>query len=226
MLATAHHRDPVAAARDGDEGAFRILVEPHRDRLHSRCYRILGSRHDADDALQETLMRAWRGLPGFAEERALGPWLYRIATNASLDVLEKRRRLPPVDSEAEPELVDASAAGDAPVSPAERYERHEALEQALIAVLRHLPVRQRAALILSDALGLSGPEAADALDTTTASVYSALQRARKLVDRVPSQDEHAALQAVDDPQLKTDVERLRAAMARADLGAILAILEG
>ena len=219
MLATRHtsDHDLVEAARDGDDAAFGLLVEAHRDTLRSRCRRIVGSPHDAEDALQETLVRAWRGLPGFADGRAVAPWLNRIATNASLDVLAKRRRLPPVDDDIALDSVGAGAP-----SPAARYEQREELEQALVAVMRHLPARQRAALILSDALGLSAREAADALDTTTASVYSALQRARKLLDETAVDEEPSLV--LEDPVLRADVQRLTAAMERADVGEIVTTL--
>ena len=170
-----HERDLVEAAREGDEHAFRRLVEPHQDRLHSRCFRVLRSEHDADDALQETLVRAWRGLPGLDRERSVGPWLYRIATNSSLDALDRRRRSVPVDASADPDDEAAAAA-----SPAARYEQREALRRTVTDVLDHLPDRQRDALVLN-ALGFSAGESAQALHTTTTSIYSALQRARKVI---------------------------------------------
>ena len=219
MFATLPPRDAdlVDAARSGDDRAFRALIEPHREDLRSRCRRILGSPDDADDALQDTMVRAWRGLPGFADGRALAPWLYRIATNASLDALARRRRLPPVDPDAVPDALNGS------ISPAAEYEQREDLERALVAVMRHLPARQRAALILSDALGLSAREAAEALDTTATSVYSALQRARKQLDDRGRDD--TSLHALGDPELRADVERLTAAMARADVREVLSTLK-
>jgi RNA polymerase sigma-70 factor (ECF subfamily) len=178
MVHAGHTREQklVEAARRGDERAFRRLVEPHQDRLRSRCYRVLRSQHDADDALQETLVRAWRGLDGLDGNGAVGPWLHRIATNSSIDALHRRRRSVPVDASADP---DATSAG-ATASPAVRYEQREALEAVFATVVNHLPERQRDALIL-DALGYSAGEAAQALDTTRTSVYSALQRARAAI---------------------------------------------
>jgi RNA polymerase sigma-70 factor (ECF subfamily) len=173
-------RDLVEAARRGDEHAFRRLVEPHQARLRSRCYRVLRSQHDADDALQETLIRAWRGLHRLDRERSVGPWLHRIATNSSLDALDRRRRMVPIDASADP---DAQAAARA-ASPAVRYEQREALQRAFTEVLDELPERQRDAVVL-DALGYSAGETARALDTTRPSVYSALQRARKVIAEAP-----------------------------------------
>jgi RNA polymerase sigma-70 factor, ECF subfamily len=168
----------IEAARGGDERAFGLLVAPHRDRLRARCYRVLHSDEDADDALQDTLVRTWRGLQSFAGGN-VAPWLHRIATNASLDALERRRRSVPIDSSADADAVAAVA------SPAARYEQREALELAYVATTEALQPRQRAALILKEALGFSADDAAEALGTTRTSVYSALQRARKAIDEEP-----------------------------------------
>jgi RNA polymerase sigma-70 factor, ECF subfamily len=170
----------VEAAQRGDEHAFRRLIEPHRDRLRSRCYRVLRSQDDADDALQETLVRAWRGLRGLDHDRSVGPWLHRIATNSSLDALDRRRRTVPIDSSADP---DAEAAGRSS-SPAIRYEQSEAVMRTFTDVIQHLPDRQRKAVVL-DALGFTPRETARALNTTRPSVYSALQRARKVIGESP-----------------------------------------
>ncbi len=211
-------QDLVDAARRGDDLAFERLIDPHRGMLRARCYRILGSDHDADDAFQEALVRAWRGLHRFDRTGALGPWLYRIATNAALDVLDKRRRGPVMVDRPETE-------GPASAIPSVSYEQREDLELAVAAVLKHLSPRQRAALVLSDALGLSGREAARALDTSTASVNSALQRARQVVgDRIPEQDAEPALHSLDDAELRADVERFAQAVERDDVGAVVTLL--
>src|SRR5919204_5907590 len=192
--------DLLAAARRGDEGAFRRLVEPHRRDLQAHCYRMLGSLHDAEDALQDALLRAWRGLDGFEGRASLRTRLHRIATNACLDLAARRpKRVLPLDYgppsdphdgpgetlvesvwvEPYPDvrlgLVDALAGPDA------RYEQRESVELAFVAALQHLPASQRAVLILRDVLGFSAREAADALETSVASANSALQRARDAV---------------------------------------------
>src|SRR5436190_6777485 len=185
----ADERALIEGARRGDGDAFGRAVEPYRPELHAHCYRLLGSVHDADDALHDVLLRAWRGLPGFDDRRPLRPWLYKIATNVCLDLAARRpRRWLPVDHR--------SAGGDEPVwvepypdeqlglpggyaSPEARYEQREAVELAFIAALQHLPAQQRAVLILRDVLGFSAREAAGVLDTTPASVHSVLQRARQ-----------------------------------------------
>ncbi len=222
-----HEQQLVEAARRGDPHAFGRLVEPHRDRLRSRCLQVLRSDQDADDALQDALVRAWRGLHGFDGSGAVGPWLHRIATNSSLDTLQRRRRTVPIDPAADPETTDAGEVSTTrgSESPAARYEQREALELAFVVALEILPARQRAALILSEALGFSAREAAEALDTTTTSVYSALQRARRVVeDRRPERSEQTALSALDDEELRAAGERFARAMERADVETILAMV--
>ena len=185
----------LEAAVAGDEHAFRRLVEPHRAGLQAHCYRMLGSLHDADDALQDTLLRAWRGLPGFGGQLLLRPWLYKIATNVCLNVIARRprRQLPtergsPAHQSDDPGQPDTESAWIEPypdeqlgvvdgyAAPEARYEQREAVELAFIVALQHLPARQRAVLILRDVLGFSTREVATTLNTTSASVNSALQR--------------------------------------------------
>src|SRR4051812_34990681 len=144
-------RGLLAAARAGDERAFRLLVEPYRRALQAHCYRMLGSPHDAEDLTQETLLRAWRSLERFERRAALRTWLYRIATNACLDELERRPRqaepvLPFPDDDERAQLEAESAAGV--VDPAARYALRESLELAFLTAIRRLPGRQRAVLIL------------------------------------------------------------------------------
>jgi RNA polymerase sigma-70 factor (ECF subfamily) len=163
-------------------------VEPHRAELRAHCRRILGSPDDAEDALQETLVRAWRGLGRFERRSSVRRWLYRIATNASIDVMRRRGpRVVRIDdgfgagahgrSDETVEIQDKSPGPDA------RYEQREDVKLALEAAQRILPPTQRAVLILREVLGYSAAETADVLDTSVASVNSALQRARGTLGR-------------------------------------------
>jgi RNA polymerase sigma-70 factor (ECF subfamily) len=234
----------LEAARGGDENAFRRLVEPHRRELHAHCYRMLGSLHDAEDALQDTLLRAWRGLSRFERRSSLRSWLYTIATNSCLDLIARRpRRLLPTDYGPAGDPDDES---DAPIvesvwvepypderfdlehgfaAPDARYERREAVELAFIAALQHLPPRQRAVLILRDALGFSGREVAESLQTTVGSVNGALHRARKAVEeRLPDESQQATLRALGDDGIREVVEPYLEAWERGDLETIVAML--
>ena len=237
-------RNLLAAARDGDEHAFSRLVEPHRGELHAHCYRMLGSLHDAEDALQDALLRAWRGLGRLAARDALRPWLYRIATNTCLDLIARRpKRLlaadhgpatDPHDGPGEP-LVESVwvepypderlGLDDGYAGPEARYERRESVELAFIAALQHLPARQRAALILREVLGFSAREVADSLQSSTASVNSALQRARRTLDeRLPERSQQATLRALGDRRLREVVEGYMRAWERGDVDAVTAML--
>jgi RNA polymerase sigma-70 factor, ECF subfamily len=235
--------DLLHAARAGNEDAFGALVEPYHRALHAHCYRMLGSVDDAEDALQDVLLRAWRGLAGFEGRSSLRSWLYTIATNACLKLIERRRRLvlpvdygPPTDPHDDPaeplvESVwiepypDDLGLADAVAGPEARYEQRESIELAFIAALQLLPARQRAVLILSDVLGFSGAEVAAALDTTPASVYSALQRAHKSIDaRLPQRSQQATMRALGDDALREIVDGFVAAWERGDVDAIAAML--
>jgi RNA polymerase sigma-70 factor (ECF subfamily) len=219
----------VAGLSGGEEDAFRSLIEPHRRELHAHCYRMLGSLHDAEDALQNTLLRAWRALPTFRGRSSLRVWLYRIATNVCLDAIASRpKRVLPIDygPPTSPDDADealARAAGDA--TPQACYERREALELAFIAALQHLSARQRAVLILRDVLGFSAREAAASLDTTVASVNGAVLRARRTVkERLPEPSQHATAQRLGDRRMRAIVERFADAIERGEIEAILALL--
>ena len=170
----------LAAAQAGDELAFRRLVDPYRRALEVHCYRMLGSPHDAEDVVQDTLLRAWRALDRFQPRAAFQTWLYRIATNACLDELERRPRRPePIQPFPDSPLDE----GASPTyDPAARYAIREGMELALLRAIQELPARQRAALILRDVLGWTSPEVAELLDSTVAATNSALQRARATIE--------------------------------------------
>jgi RNA polymerase sigma-70 factor, ECF subfamily len=229
------------AGRDGDQQAYGELVEPYRGELHAHCYRMLGSTHDADDALQEALLRAWRGLDRFEGRSSLKSWLYRIATNVCLRLIERRpQRILPIDDPpgTDPHGPLSDPVDDTPwlepypglpesglAAPEARYERRESVELAFVAALQHLPARQRAVLILRDVLGFSGEEVAAQLETTPASVYSALQRAHRTVDeRLPARTQQAALGALGDERLRRLVAAYADAWERGDVGAVVAML--
>jgi RNA polymerase sigma-70 factor (TIGR02960 family) len=201
----------LTRARAGDEHAFRELTESHRRELQLHCYRILGSVQDAEDALQETMLSAWRGLDGFEERSSLRAWLYTIATNRCLNVLrdgarrpQERRPLPfqPPEPTRYGEVAwlepypDALLEGlpDAAPGPEARYETRETVALAFVTSLQRLPPRQRAVLVLRDVLGYRAAEVASMLDTSEASVNSALQRARATLDtQAPPSRERAPL---------------------------------
>ena len=236
-------QDLLAAARAGDEDAFARIVEEHRLPLHAHCYRMLGSLQDAEDALQETFLRAWRGLSEFGGRSSLRTWLYRIATNVCIDASSRRskRMLPmavgPVSqtNDVDPPLAESTwlepypdemlGIPDGYAAPGARYEQREAVELAFVASLQHLPANQRAVLILRDVLGFSAKEVAERLDTSVASVNSALQRARKAVDeRLPERSQQATLRSLGDERVRELVEAYVDAWSRRDVDAIAALL--
>ena len=224
----------LTAARAGDEHAFGRLVEPHRRELHAHCYRMLGSVHDAEDALQETLLRAWRGLERFEGRSSLRSWLYTIATNASLKQLERRpKRVVPTDfgpasehgAELGAPLAESVWLEPYPTGPEDSYEVRESLELAFIAAVQRLPARQRAVLLLREVLGFSAAEVAEALDTSVASVNSVLQRARKAIEeRLPQQSQQATLRTLGNEAVRTVVRNYMAAWERGDIDAVVAML--
>jgi RNA polymerase sigma-70 factor (ECF subfamily) len=235
--------DPdLARARAGDDAAFDRLVAPLRRELHAHCYRMLGSTHDADDALQDALVRAWRGLARFEGRASLRSWLYTVATRTCLTAAERRgRRALPVDLGSS---SDRAVRGDAPLhevawlgpypdgdltggpaGPHARYEQREAVELAFVAALQHLPGNQRAALLLFEVLGFSAAEIAAVMDTSTASVNSALQRARKIVaEKVPDRSQQKTLRDLDDGRMHRIVADYSAALERGDTDALVALL--
>ncbi len=232
----------LAAAKDGDEDAYAELVGVHRPALHAHCYRMLGSVPDAEDALQEALLRAWKGLPRFEGRSSLRSWLYTIATNACLKAIERRpTRVLPVDygppgdphRELDQPLVESvwmqpypdERLADVESTPDARYEQREAVEIAFVAALQHLPAKQRAVLILRDVLGFSGAEVAEALELSPAAVYSALQRAHKTVDeKLPAQSQQATLASVGDQKVRSLITKYVDAWERADVEGIVELL--
>ena len=215
----------LEAARAGDLGAFDALVTGHRRALHLHCYRMLGSYHDAEEATQETMLRAWRGLGTFQGRAPLRHWLYRIATTTCLNVLTARTRVPAGLAEAPyltpypDELLDQLPFADA--DPAAVAERRESVALAFVAALQCLPATQRAALILRDVLGWQAAEVADLLDTTVAAVNSSLQRARATIrDTTPRQTAGRSLAERD----REVVERFMTAWRRCDIPALAALL--
>src|SRR3954447_8760154 len=217
----------VSTASAQDEAAFHRLVEPHRRELHAHCYRMTGSVHDAEDALQDALLRAWRALPRFEGRSSPRSWLYRIATNTCLDLIARRpKRVLPIDHApagdphanvtpplaesvwVEPYPDERLGLEDGYAAPEARYDRRESVELAFVAALQHLPPNQRAVLIMREVLGFSAKEVGDALDTTTASVNSAMQRARATVeDKLPERSQQQTLRTLGDEKVRELVER-------------------
>jgi RNA polymerase sigma-70 factor, ECF subfamily len=231
----------LAAARRGDDDAYRLLVQPFRRELEVHCYRMLASVHDAEDAVQETLVRAWRGLARFEARSSLRTWLYTIATNTCLRLSEQRRRRAlPVD------LMEPAAHGETPgrplvesvwvepfagetdvgyAAPDARYEQREAVELAFVAAVQHLPAQQRAALILRDVLGFSARETATLLSTTEPAANSLLQRARKTTEeRLPPQSQQATLRTLGDDAVSDVVGRYMQAMESGDVDEVVSLL--
>lgn len=233
--------DPdLARARDGDDAAFTRLVGPLRRELHAHCYRMLGSAFDADDALQEALVRAWRGLARFEGRSSLRSWLYTVATRTCLDAVAARgRRALPMDLGPSSERVVVGdtplneiawlgpypdgGLGDGRLGPAASYEQREAVELAFVAACQHLPGNQRAALLLFEVLGFSAAEIATMMDTSTASVNSALARARKTLEaKIP--EWQRTLRAVDDERVREIVAAFSGALERRDANALVGLL--
>ncbi len=230
----------LTRARAGDEAAFRELTDPYRRELQLHVYRIVGSAHDAEDLLQETLLAAWRGLAGFEARASVRAWLYRIATNRSLDALRASRRRPggllqladapeptrrtePLWLEPYPDVLLDGIPDDAP-GPDARYEAKEAVALAFIVGLQHLPPQQRAVLVLRDVLGFRASEVAEMLDTTAASANSLLRRARAAFDeRLPATGRERA--PLPDSRLEREVVgRFADAVEAGDVDGMVALL--
>jgi RNA polymerase sigma-70 factor (TIGR02960 family) len=235
--------DLLTRARGGDSGAFQELIEPYRRELLVHCYRMLGSFQDAEDALQDTLLDAWRGLGRFERRASIRTWLYRIATNRCLNALRSASRRPakewdiPNVEPPEPtgfgEVVwlepfpDSLFEGalDAPLGPEARFEQSESISLAFVTALQVLPPRQLAVLILRDVLGFHADEVAGILDTTVESVTSALKRARATLERrfPPAADREPA-PAPGSPTEDAIVAKFVDAWESADVDALVALL--
>jgi len=230
-----------AAAAAGDAEAFQRLAAPHRRELTVHCYRMLGSLDDAEDAVQETLLKAWRRLAGFEGRSSVRAWLYRIATNVCLDALDHRARrilpaaiagpadpgTPPAPDDPEmpwlqpyPDVLLETADPDPDADPVAAIVRREHIELAFVAAIQYLPARQRAALLLREVIGFSAAETAGLLDTSPAAVNSALQRARATLDtNLPPKARHRP--TGDEAEL---VGRYLRAWRAADVPALVALL--
>jgi RNA polymerase sigma-70 factor, ECF subfamily len=227
----------------GDESAFAELAGRYRAELRAHGYRLTGSLDDADDAVQEGLLRAWRGLPGFEGRGSMRSWLYAIVTNAALDVIRhrSRRELPvafgpsadPGDG-LDPPLTDESWLEPFPddwlmshtlAFPEARYEQRESVELAFLLALQHLPPLQRSVLLLREVVGFSTAEIARQLGTSTQAVNSALQRARTAArTRLPSRSQQSVLRALGDERTRAIVEQYADAIERADLDTLISML--
>jgi RNA polymerase sigma-70 factor (ECF subfamily) len=243
MTTRVDENELLKRARDGDEAAFGELAESYRGELRAHCYRMLGSVHDAEDTVQNVMLRAWRGLSGFEGRSSVRSWLYSIATNAALDTAGHRsRRELPVDFGPAAALggeVDAAVmdpvwlepypdrwlTGDMSPSPEARYEQRESVELAFMTALQFLPPLQRAVLILREVVGFSAAETASQLGTTVPSVTSALQRARVTVgERLPARSQQSVLRELGDERIADIAARYADAIERGDADTLISML--
>lgn len=227
----------LVAAAGGDEEAFRVLAEVHRPALHLHCYRLLGSVHDADDAVQETLLRAWSSLGRYEPRSALAAWLHTIATNVCLTALGRRARRREISATAlqetvwrerllhlEPypnrllDLLEDTAPG-----PEALYQQREAVELAFVTAVQLLPPKQRAVLVLRDVLGWSAKETAEALDDSVPAVNSALQRARATLERARNLGARAHAPAAGERE-RALLQRFMTAWDAVDIDGLVALL--
>jgi RNA polymerase sigma-70 factor, ECF subfamily len=224
----------MSATADTD-AEFQKLVEAHRGELHAHCYRMTGSVHDADDALQDATLRAWRALDQYARRSTFRAWLYAIVTNTCLNVIRSRpiRVLPldygpsrGVDDDFGLPPLEALWVEPYPdVGPEATFEQRESIELAFVAALQYLPANQRAALILREVLGFPAKEVASMLDTSAASVNSALQRARATLDsELPDRSQQATLQSLGDDELSRIVGSYVDALEAGDVDEVVALL--
>jgi RNA polymerase sigma-70 factor, ECF subfamily len=209
------------------EDEFAELAAAHQSELRAHCYRMLGSVQDAEDALQEALVRAWKGIDRFEGRGSVRSWLYSIATNTALDIARHRSRLaaPLTDLPWLEPFPDHWLAPSSPPSPEARYENRESVELAFVAAVQHLPPLQRAALLLREVVGFSAAEIAGLLGTSAASVTSALQRARVTVaTRLPASSQQSALRMLGDQRTRDIVRRYADAMESGDIETLIGLL--
>ena len=213
--------------------AFDTLVAPLSDQLLAHCYRMLGSIHDADDALQDTMLRAWKSFPGFDGRSELSTWLYRIATNASLDVISRNaRRVLPVDLTADEtrgaeavRWIEPFAHVSGPEGPEAAAVRRESVELAFVTALQILPANQRAVLLLRDVLAFSADDTAEILGASVASVTSSLQRARRAVEqRLPDTTQRSVIERLGTDATDRIAARYIDAWERSDTQALVDLL--
>lgn len=227
--------DDLVAARAGDESAFSRLAEPLRRELLAHCYRMLGAYHDAEDAVQETYVRAWNGVARFEGRSSLRSWLYTVATRVCLDaVCSRARRALPMDlgPAADHTILDSAPSSEVAwltpfpdAQPEGRAERRDALELAFVAALQHLSGNQRAALLLFDVLDFSAAEIAEIMVTSTASVNSALARARRTIAASASgPDSVPPAPAVGDGEARSIAARFADALEQGDVPAFVSLL--
>jgi RNA polymerase sigma-70 factor (ECF subfamily) len=244
-VSQAGHAEETALltlARNGDERAFGELAGSYQAELQAHCYRMLGSLQDAEDAVQEAMLRSWRNIARFEGRGSVRSWLYAIATNVALDSARHRsRRELPVDfgpaaghgSDLDPPLTEASWLEPFPdrwissgvaLSPEARYEQRESVELAFIVALQYLPPAQRAVLLLREVAGFSAEEIAGQLRTSAAAVNSALQRARAARRRLPGKSQQAALRQLGDQRIRALVERYADALEHGDADTLIGML--
>jgi RNA polymerase sigma-70 factor, ECF subfamily len=240
------HADEIGLlelARDGDERAFGRLTGPYQAQLRAHCYRMTGSVSDAEDALQEALLRAWKGLPRFEGRAPIRSWLYAIATNAALDLIRhrSRRELPmafgpsaTLGASLDPPLTDQPwlepypddwLTDDTLLSPEAKYEQRESVELAFMVALQHLSPLQRSVLLLREVVGFSTAEIASQLGTSAQAVNSALQRARAAArNRLPARSQQSVLRALGEARTRAIVERYADAIQRGDADTLVRML--
>ena len=235
----------LAAAQKGDANAFSELTEPYRRELQVHCYRILGSLHEAEDMVQETLLKAWKRLNSYERRASFRAWLYKIATNTCLDFLDRRRsrRLLPLDvgPASDPELSIQPPAAEitwlepfpdewlrdtSAVNPEARYSDLESISLSFMTALQYLPPRQRAVLILRDVLDFSAAETAEVLEITVSSANSALHRARvTLSQRYHGQELESPVSPTNDERTQWLLNHFVQAWESADVAGLVALLK-